>query len=51
MKTFKTSWREKRLQWYGHVVRKDDSEVKLAMELNVQGAKKKGRTLKRWIDG
>jgi len=38
-----------RLQWYGHVLRKEDNDwVKKCMEYEVEGAKPRGRPKKTW---
>ena len=42
---------EGRLQWYGHVHRRDESDmVKRAIELGVEGAGRRGQPKKRWKD-
>ena len=38
-----------RLQWYGHVLRKEDNDwVKKCMEYEVEGARPRGRPKKTW---
>ena len=42
--------RQKRLRWFGHIVRRDeDVEIKKVFELKI-GRRKRGRPVKRWID-
>ena len=42
--------RQKRLRWFGHVVRRDEEvEIKKVFELKI-GRRKRGRPVKRWID-
>ena len=42
---------ESRLRWYGHVQRMDDqSLVRWAMEMKVDGRRRRGRPKKRWKD-
>ena len=41
--------REKRLRWFGHIVRRDEEvEIKKVFELKI-GRRKRGRPVKRWI--
>ena len=41
--------RQKR--WYGHIVRRDDGvEIKKVLEFKIEGRRKRGRPMKRWID-
>ena len=43
--------RQKRLRWFGHIVRRDEEvEIKKVFELKIEGHRKKGRPVKRWID-
>ena len=40
---------QNRLQWYGHVLRKEDNDwVKKRMEYEVEGARQRGRQKKTW---
>ena len=42
---------ERRLQWYGHVMRRDETYVgRRMMELEVQGRRGRGRPKRRWMD-
>ena len=42
--------RQKRLRWFGHIVRRDEEvEIKKVFELKI-GRRKRGRSLKWWID-
>jgi len=42
---------QNRLQWYGHVLRKEDNDwVKKCMEYEVEGARPRGRPKKTWRD-
>ena len=42
---------ERRLKWYGHVMRKEEHYVaRRAMEMTVQRRKKRGRPKRRWLD-
>ena len=42
---------ERRVRWYGHVMRRDDEYVgKRVMGREVQGSRKRGRPYKRWAD-
>ena len=42
---------EMRLKWYGHVMRREEHYVgSRAMEMNVQGRRKRGRPKRRWLD-
>ena len=41
---------EKRLRWYGHVMRRDDHYIgRRAMEIKVQGKIRRGRPKRRWL--
>ena len=43
--------RQKRLRWFGHTVRRDEEvEIKKVFELIIEGRRKRGRPVKRWID-
>jgi len=40
---------QNRLQWYGHVMRKEDNDwMKKCMEYEVEGARPRGRPKKTW---
>jgi len=39
-----------RLQWYGHVLRKDDDWVKKCMEYEVEGPRPRGRPMRTWTE-
>ena len=42
---------QKRLRWYGHVLRKEDNDwVKKYMECEVEGARPRGRPKKTWTE-
>jgi len=42
---------EKRLQWYGHVLREEDNDwVKKCMEYEVEAARSRGRSKETWIE-
>ena len=42
--------RQKRMRWYGHVVRREkDEEVKKVMTATVEGSSRRGRPAKKWI--
>ena len=42
---------ERRLKWYGHVMRREEHYVgRRAMEMKVQGRRKRGRPKRRWLD-
>ena len=43
---------EMRLQWYGHVMRREEHYVgrrAMEMELGLQGRRKRGRRKRRWL--
>ena len=43
--------RQKRLRWFGHIARTDEEvEIKKVFELKIEGWRKRGRPVKRWID-
>ena len=40
--------RQKRLRWFGHIVRRDEEmEIKKVFELKIEGWRKRGRPVKR----
>ena len=42
---------ERRLKWYGHVIRREEHYVgRRAMVMKVQGRRKRGRPKRRWLD-
>ena len=42
---------ERRLKWYGHVVRREEHYVgRRAMVMKVQGRRKRGRPTRKWLD-
>ena len=42
---------ERRLKWYGHVMRREKHYVRRrAMVMKVQGRRKRGRPKRRWLD-
>jgi len=42
---------QNRLQWYGHVLRKEDNDwVKKCVEYEVEGARPRGRPKKTWTE-
>jgi len=42
---------EKRLKWYGHVVRKEDKHIiHRALDMKVEGVRASGRPKRRWSD-
>ena len=43
--------RQKRLRWFGHVMRRDEEvEIRKVLEMKIEGKGKKGRPMKRWIE-
>ena len=40
-----------KLQYFGHLMRKTDSLEKTLMLGNIQGRKRRGRKMMRWLDG
>ena len=42
---------ERRLQWYGHVMRREDDYVgKRVMGMEIEGRRGRGRPKRRWMD-
>ena len=42
--------RQKTLRWFGHIVRRDEEvEINKGFELKIEGQRKRGRPVKRWI--
>ena len=42
---------ERRMKWYGHVIRREEHYVgRMAMVMQVQGRRKRGRPKRRWLD-
>ena len=42
---------QKRLRWFGHIVRRDEEvEIKKVLEMKIEGQRKRGRPVKLWID-
>ena len=40
---------QRRMRWYGHVLRRDDGHAsRKALEFEVKGKKKRGRQKKKW---
>jgi hypothetical protein len=45
------SMRRRRLQWYGHVCRRDKEEdIRMVAEMRIRGKRKRGRPKRRWLD-
>ena len=43
--------RQKRLRWFGHIVRRDDEmDIKKVLEIKIEEQRKRGRPVKQWID-
>ena len=43
--------KESRLKWYGHVIRREEHCIgRMAMEMKVQGRRKRRRPKRRWLD-
>ena len=43
--------RQKRLRWFGHIARRDgEVEIRKVFDLKIEGRRKRGRPVKRWID-
>ena len=39
------------MRWFGNIARRDEEvEIKKVFELKIEGRRKKGRPVKRWID-
>ena len=39
------------MRWFGHIARRDEEvEIKKVFELKIEGRRKRGRPVKRWID-
>ena len=39
------------MRWFGHIVRRDEEvEIKKVFELKIEGQRKRGRQVERWID-
>ena len=45
---YKEHLRQKRLRWFGR--RDEEVEIKKVFELKIDGRRKRGRPVKRWID-
>ena len=42
---------ERRLKWYGHMMRRDEHYIgRRVLEMKVQGRRKRGRPNRRWLD-
>ena len=42
---------ERRLKWYGHVMRREEHYIgRRALVMKVQGRRKRGRPNRRWLD-
>ena len=42
---------ERKLKWYGHVMRREELRIgRRALEIKVQGRRKRGRPKRRWLD-
>ena len=43
--------RQKRLRWFGHIARREEEvEIEKVFELKIEGQRKRGRPVQRWID-
>ena len=41
-------WRQKKLRWFGHIVRRDEEvEIKKVFELKIEGRRKRGRPVRQ----
>ena len=40
-----------KLQYFGHMMQRDDSLVKTLMLGNIEGRRRRGRQRKKWLDG
>ena len=38
--------RQRGLRWFGHIVRRDELEIKKVLELKIEGRRKRGRPVK-----
>ena len=45
-----TFLRQKRLNWYGHIRRREDNLSRKMMDMVVQGKRRRGRSRRKWID-
>ena len=51
LEAISVSMRIRRLQWFGHVRRRDrEEDIRMVVEMRVQGRRKRGRPKKRWYD-
>ena len=51
LEAISVSTRRRRLQWFGHVRRRDrEEDIRMVAEMSVQGRGKRGRPKKRWHD-
>ena len=51
MAKFSEKVQERRLQWYGHVMRREGEYVgKRVMRMEVEGMRGRGRPKRRWLD-
>ncbi len=51
METIATVMRRRRLEWYGHVKRRDETEnIRAVAEMKMEGTRPKGRPKLRWND-
>ena len=51
MREIAKKFHERRLKWYGHVMRREEHYVgSRAMGMKVQGIRETGRPKKRWLD-
>ena len=50
LEAISVSMRRRRLQWFGHVRKRDREEDIRMAEMRVQGRRKRGRPKKRWHD-
>ena len=40
-----------KLQYFGHLMQRDDSLEKILMQGNIEGKRRRGRQRMRWLDG